>query len=106
MKPLKNGVAHRQATFEITRYTHGSLLGHDTIHVELSCKAGEGPHKPPHDWWAVRQRGWCLNTELEWEYEPLPSSREDDFLARCRFTQADAIALARRYIAEHEAVGT
>lgn len=27
----------------------------------------------------------CLNKELEWEYEPMPSNRSDEFLERCRF---------------------
>jgi hypothetical protein len=35
--------------------------------------------------YAVRKGSCCLNHDLEWEYEPLPSSRDDDFLARCRF---------------------
>lgn len=26
-----------------------------------------------------------LNKDGQWEYEPLPSSRSDDYLARCRF---------------------
>jgi hypothetical protein len=42
--------------------------------------------------WAVRQGGNCLNNEGEWEYEPMPSSRDDDFYARCRFNSLrDAI---------------
>jgi len=81
----------------VTRYTLG---GWDpltpSISVELTCEAGQGPHKPPHDWWAVRDgRGCCLNSDGEWEYEPQPSSRKDDFLARTRFTEQGAIAVAR-----------
>jgi hypothetical protein len=37
------------------------------------------------DKWAVRSNGDCLNTSGEWEWEPMPSSRDDEFLARCRF---------------------
>jgi hypothetical protein len=91
--------------FEVTRYSRWSLLGHETIHVELTCHAGEGPHKPPYDTWAVRQGPWCLNAGLEWEYEPLPSSRGDDFLRRTRFTKDEALELAAAYISEHEAIG-
>lgn len=42
--------------------------------------------------WALRDRiRNCLNKEGEWEYEPQPSSRDDDFYARCRWaTKEDA----------------
>jgi hypothetical protein len=36
--------------------------------------------------WALRNNFQnCLNKEGEWEYEPMPSSRDDDFFARCRW---------------------
>jgi hypothetical protein len=35
--------------------------------------------------YAVRQLGCCLNSDGEWEREPIPSSRTDEFLARCRY---------------------
>lgn len=35
--------------------------------------------------WAVRCFGDCLNKSGGWEFEPMPSSRDDEFLARCRF---------------------
>jgi hypothetical protein len=44
----------------------------------------EGP-----DLWAVRYSSDCLNKSGEWEWEPMPSSRGDAFLARCRFATAD-----------------
>jgi hypothetical protein len=43
--------------------------------------------------WAVRRNSACLNKDGEWEYEPLPSSRDDDFYARCRFESLE-IAVA------------
>lgn len=40
--------------------------------------------------WAVRKKpGNCLNKAGEWEYEPMPSSRDDEFLARCRFATVE-----------------
>lgn len=45
----------------------------------------DGRHK-----WAVRRAGSCLNRDSEFEYEPLPSSRDDEFLARCRFDSAES----------------
>ena len=35
--------------------------------------------------WAVRRNSSCLAKDGEWEYEPIPSSRDDEFYARCRF---------------------
>lgn len=37
------------------------------------------------DKWAIRKGGVCLNAEGDWEYEPIPSSRDREFLQRCRF---------------------
>ena len=41
------------------------------------------------DKYAVRQGLNCLSRDKEWEYEPIPSSRDDAFLARCRFDSFD-----------------
>ena len=35
--------------------------------------------------WVVRCALNCLNAIGEWEYEPMPSSRDADFLSRCRY---------------------
>tara|TARA_Y100000034_G_scaffold103542_1_gene129244 strand:- start:250 stop:432 length:183 start_codon:yes stop_codon:yes gene_type:complete len=35
--------------------------------------------------YAVRDAHTCLNKDGNWEWEPLPSSRDDAFLERCRF---------------------
>lgn len=39
--------------------------------------------------WAVRRRGSCLAKDGEWELDPIPSSRDDGFYARCRFDSLD-----------------
>lgn len=44
--------------------------------------------------WAVRRGGLCLNKDKEWEYEPLPSSRDEEFYSRCRF---DSLESAKRF---------
>lgn len=47
------------------------------------------------DRWAVRFHGRCWNfTTGDWNYEPLPSSREDDWLAACRTDLDTALAQA------------
>jgi hypothetical protein len=35
--------------------------------------------------YAIRQSGACMDAEGNWEYEPIPSSRTDDWLDRFRF---------------------
>lgn len=44
--------------------------------------------------WAVRRGGYVLNAQKDWEYEPLPSSRDDAFYARCRFESLEAAVAA------------
>jgi len=44
--------------------------------------------------WAVCHGGFCLSRDGEWDYEPLPSSREDDWLAAHRFEVQTALRLA------------
>lgn len=46
--------------------------------------------------WKVYKEGYCLAKSGDWEYEPMPSSRTDDFIERCRFDSAqEAITAAR-----------
>jgi hypothetical protein len=49
----------------------------------------EGP-----DLWAVRCGADVLSVHGEWEYEPMPSSRDDAFMARCRFLSSGAAIAA------------
>lgn len=56
--------------------------GFDAVRVEAAQQM-YGP-----DLWAVRRHGNCLNKQGEWEWEPMPSSRDDEFMARCRFASA------------------
>lgn len=58
-------------TWKIAAYAHDVL----DLRIE-DCGHGK---------WAVRSGGQCFNKQGEWEYEPLPSSRDDEFLERCRF---------------------
>lgn len=59
------------------------------------CKVEVAKQKDGSTLWAVRTFGDCLNKRGEWEYEPLPSSRDAEFIQRCRFATArDAIDAA------------
>jgi hypothetical protein len=47
------------------------------------------------DAWAVRQGGSVVNRDGEREPEPMPSSRDEAFIARTRFTLPEALRVAR-----------
>lgn len=44
--------------------------------------------------WAVKDGPWCLGADGEWEYEAIPSSRTDEWLATHRFPEQEALRLA------------
>lgn len=54
--------------------------------------------------WAVSIGQTCLNMFGEWEYEPQPSSRTDEFIERTRFaTLEEAVTRAKKAIEEGNA---
>lgn len=48
-----------------------------------------------HGRWAVVLRSMCLNRAGEWDWEPSPSSRDDEWLTEHRFDRDEALRLAR-----------
>lgn len=46
--------------------------------------------------WAVVRHGQCLDSNGDWDYEPSPSNREDDWLETHRFDLDTALELARK----------
>src|SRR5208282_4865559 len=49
--------------------------------------------------YAVRQSGACMNADGEWDLEPIPSSRTDEWLNRFRFnTFLEAAHAVRRHV--------
>ena len=80
---------------EVQSYSVGRLASGFDVIVER-CRQRNGEFL-----WKVDAEAMCLNKSGEWEYEPLPSSRDDDFMARCRFATADkAIEAARKALKE------
>ena len=70
----------------------------------VPIEAGDSLHFALYVQWRGGDR-WCvadaqngtpgvLNAEGEWEWEPLPSERREDFLARTRFDYDTALRLA------------
>lgn len=82
---------HRATTYTVYPDRYDEYTFSDkwcyTLTVEERGERGD-------DRWAVKQRSFCLNRDGEWEYESSPSNRDDGFLARCRFTEAEALRLA------------
>jgi hypothetical protein len=64
--------------------------------IEIVLKDDSGPESL---WrWAVQKTDktfLCLNRDLEWEYQPQPSSRDEAFLKRCRFTLNEAKGIVK-----------
>ena len=52
--------------------------------------------------WAVKNGGSVLNVDGVWEWEPSPSNRTDEFIARTRFDREDAFRRAAAIRAEGE----
>lgn len=67
------------------------IKGSDEVYLELRSEAGE-------KLWAFTMRGLVCDENGNWEYEPSPSSRTDEFLARHRFTFEQAIELLQRML--------
>jgi hypothetical protein len=56
----------------------------EEVYIEL--------RNPEQNHWAVTRHGSVLNKDLEFEYEPMPSSRDEDFFNRCRFRSVEEAA--------------
>ncbi len=67
---------------------------HSESHLEI-CVERRG-----NALWAVTHAGECLTADGDWWYEPLPSNRDEAFLAATRFPLDKAWALAEAKVAE------
>lgn len=86
---------HLHSDFEIAAYTMPvPATGQDPLRIERVTRRDGPAH------WAVRWMGNVLATDGSFEFEPSPSNRDVDFLARCRFASAElALAAARAAVA-------
>lgn len=58
-------------------------IHHRPVKIEIREQI-EGPHL-----WVVKMHEWVLGKDAEWYWEPLPSSRTDQFIANTRFKSPD-----------------
>lgn len=55
-----------------------------------------GHRMPKSPMWKVMRDSFAFTKDGDWEWEPVPSERDDEFYARCRFdTFEEAMAAAR-----------
>lgn len=47
------------------------------------------------DTWAICRFSRCLGSDGVWDHEPIPSDREDEWIATHRFTEDEALRLAK-----------
>ncbi len=72
---------------------------HDDIrHNSVTVKNMGNPDKDKPDRWAILGSFGCLNKDGDWEYQPMNSSRTDDFYERCRYASVhEAVRYYRRW---------
>lgn len=80
-----------EALVQITRF-EVSVLPEDDINRSVFTINVE---HLGNDRWAVVRHGWCLGSNGKWDYERIPSEREDEWLSWHRFDLDTALTLAR-----------
>jgi len=78
-------VHYRLTEVTVSAIPEGNV-NHTLYSVKVQWRGGET--------YAVERHGQVLGSDGEWDYEPLPSSREDDWIATHRFTYDRAHQLA------------
>lgn len=74
-------------TFTICAHPNPASINYYSYAIEVTDR-GDGR-------WAVCRMKRCLDADGEWDYEPIPSERTDEWLATHRFDRDTAIRLAR-----------
>lgn len=60
--------------------------------VKVECRSPRQLKDPTARVWAIKgDTGSVYSKEELWEYEPLPSSRDEEFFERCRYTLDEAL---------------
>lgn len=81
-------------TFAIVESTSVSVLPADhidRIHFQLTVEYRG------RDLYAVMHMRMCLGADGEWDFEPIPSERDDEWLATHRFPHAVTLGLAVKH---------
>lgn len=84
---LPEGVTARTTEVTVSAVPEDNI-NHGHFSVAVQWRGGET--------YAVTRHRMCLGTDGEWDYEPSPSSRDDDWIATHRFSLDAATELAGR----------
>jgi hypothetical protein len=80
----------------ITEVTVSALpaehVNYDLYSVKVQWRGGET--------YAVKRLGQVLDVDGEWDYEPNPSNRDDEWIAAHRFSYEEAVRLATKAAVE------
>lgn len=68
--------------------------------TRLKNRDPENRFAESRQWAITKTSGLCLNRAGYWEWEPMPSSRTDEFLERCRFSLNEAREILNRKTGE------
>lgn len=93
------GEADRERLDSATEFDMGEVgraMNGGTFRMRVAIRKCEGHRLPQTIMWKVCETsgGAILSKDGEWEYEPQPSSRDDEFYSRCRFDTFDAARAA------------
>jgi len=75
---------------ETKEYPHYNVWVVKRVGKERATEANKG--------WAVSNGSSVYTTERDWEYEPIPSYRDDDFFRRARYTLEEAAEIAQKLV--------
>ena len=75
--------------YPVSSYALTEMLGATLVHSAADLNA---------DRWRIEFCGSTLNRNHQWEYQSLPSNRSEDYIARTRFTLAEALKIWREHI--------
>lgn len=84
-----------EVTVRPSRYTVSALPGGGINSSLYSITVEERGQLNGQVLWSACWMGRCLNAKGRWDYEPIPSSRTDKWIAKHRFNLDTALALAK-----------
>lgn len=82
---LPDGITVRTTEVTVSAVPEDNI-NHGHFSVTVQWRGGET--------YAVARHRMCLGTDGEWDYEPSPSNRDDDWIAAHRFSHDEALVLA------------
>jgi hypothetical protein len=97
MDIIRDGISFTPSRFRI------GAAGSDLTRIPLHSKTMVVLADISIEWrgddrWCIFNGTSCYNKLGEWEYEPRPSSRSDEYLERARYTLDEALTIAAKIV--------